>query len=138
MGSAFCIRLLKAASIAATLVVALMALTTLPADAASNAAVNVADNAADNAANADAVVEVSIINMQFVPQKIKIKPGTKVKWLNKEKRSNHSVFFEKEGLPESDRLFPDESWQRQFDKPGVYPYICGPHPHMTGEVIVAD
>ena len=22
------------------------------------------------------------------------------------------------------------------DKPGVYPYICGPHPQMTGEVVV--
>ena len=128
MGSTFFLKLLKAASIAATLVVAMMALTTLPAEAAEPAVT----------ANAEKFVEVQIINMQFVPQKIKVKTGTIVKWINKEKRSNHSVFFEKEGLPESDRLFPDESWQRQFNQSGVYSYICGPHPHMTGEVIVTD
>lgn len=89
-------------------------------------------------ASASEVVEVSIEKMQFVPQLVKIKPGTTVKWVNHEKRSNHSILFEKEGLPESERFFPGESWQRTFDKPGVYPYVCGPHPEMTGVVEVAD
>jgi plastocyanin len=110
----------RIASVLATLLVALMALNTLPAYAADD----------------KNVAEVSIIKMQFEPQKITVKVGTTVKWINKEKRNNHSIFFEKEGLPESDRLFQDETWQRTFDKPGVYPYICGPHPHMTGEVVV--
>lgn len=89
-------------------------------------------------ANADAPVEVSIVQMQFVPRQVKIKPGATVKWLNKEKRTSHSILFEKEGLPESDRLFPGESWQRTFEKPGVYAYICGPHPEMSGVVEVAE
>lgn len=89
-------------------------------------------------ASANTVVEVSIVKMQFVPQQVKVKPGTTVKWVNNEKRSNHSVFFEKEGLPESERFFPGESWQRTFEKPGVYPYICGPHPEMTGVVEVTE
>jgi plastocyanin len=89
-------------------------------------------------ASAGEVVEVSIEKMQFVPQLVKIKSGTTVKWVNHEKRSNHSILFEKEGLPESERFFPGESWQRTFDKPGVYPYVCGPHPEMTGVVEVAD
>lgn len=84
------------------------------------------------------VTEVSITKMQFVPQLIKVKPGTTVKWVNNEKRNNHSVFFEKEGLVESERFFPGESWQRTFDKPGSYPYRCGPHPEMTGVVEVAE
>lgn len=82
------------------------------------------------------VAEVSIEKMQFVPQLLKIRAGTTVTWINNEKRNNHSVFFEKEGLPESERFFPGESWQRTFDKPGVYPYVCGPHPEMTGTVEV--
>lgn len=82
--------------------------------------------------------EVTIAKMEFVPKLIKIKPGTTVTWINKEKRSNHSVYFEKEGLAESERFFPGESWQRTFDKPGFYPYICGPHPEMTGVVEVAE
>jgi plastocyanin len=82
------------------------------------------------------VVEVSIENMQFVPQHLKVRAGTTVTWVNKERRNNHSIFFEKEGLPESDRIFPGESWQRTFDKPGTYEYICGPHREMTGTVEV--
>lgn len=89
-------------------------------------------------AGAGEIVEVAIVKMAFVPQHVKIKPGTTVNWINKEKRSNHSVFFEKEGLAESERFFPGESWQRTFDKPGLYPYVCGPHPEMTGVVEVAE
>lgn len=89
-------------------------------------------------ANADALVEVSIVKMQFVPHLVKVRPGATVKWMNNEKRTNHSILFEKEGLPESDRLFPGESWQRTFEKPGVYPYLCGPHPEMTGVVEVTE
>ena len=89
-------------------------------------------------ASAGEIVEVSIEKMQFVPQKIKVKPGATVKWVNHEKRNNHSILFEAEGLPESDRLFPEESWQRTFDKVGVYPYVCGPHHEMTGVVEVAE
>lgn len=83
------------------------------------------------------VVGVKIEKMQFVPQHLKVKVGATVTWLNMEKRSNHSVFFQQEGLAESDRLFPGEIWQRIFDKPGIYPYICGPHPDMTGTVEVS-
>ncbi len=88
-------------------------------------------------AHADDVV-VSIDKMKFEPQHLKIKPGTTVKWVNNERRNNHSVLFEKEGYPESDRLFPGESWQRSFDKPGLYPYLCGPHREMTGVIEVAE
>ncbi len=83
-------------------------------------------------------VEVGIEKMQFVPQRVKVKSGDTVKWVNREKRTSHSVLFEQEGLPESERFFPGESWQRIFDKPGIYPYICGPHPEMTGVVEVAE
>jgi len=89
-------------------------------------------------AGAGDVVEVSIAKMEFSPQRVKIKPGATVKWVNNEKRNNHSILFEKENLPESERLFPGESWQRSFEKPGEYPYRCGPHPEMTGVVEVAE
>lgn len=89
-------------------------------------------------AYAGEVVEVSIVKMTFTPQQVKVKPGTTVKWVNNERRNNHSVWFQTENLPESDRFFPGESWQRTFDKPGVYPYVCGPHPEMTGVVEVAE
>ena len=84
------------------------------------------------------VVEVSIDKMKFEPQHVRVRPGTTVKWVNNERRNNHSILFLKEEYPESERLFPGESWERSFDKPGLYPYICGPHPEMTGSVEVAE
>jgi plastocyanin len=82
--------------------------------------------------------EVVIEKMQFVPQVLRIKPGTTVTWVNREKRNNHSILFEQENMLESDRLFPGETYQRTFDKPGRYPYICGPHPKMVGVIEVAE
>lgn len=98
----------------------------------------VAVSLATTLAQAGEVVVVSIEKMKFEPQQVKVRPGATVKWVNNEKRNNHSILFEKEGLPESDRFFPGESWQRTFEKPGVYPYRCGPHPEMTGVVEVAE
>ena len=83
-------------------------------------------------------VEVSIQDYKYVPAELKVKAGTTVKWTNNEKRVSHSVLFTGPGGFESERFFPGESWQRTFDKPGSYPYHCGPHPEMTGVVEVAE
>lgn len=88
-------------------------------------------------ARADDPVRVSMDKNLFTPQTLKVRPGTTVEWVNDEKRTSHSVFFEQEGRPESERLFPGESWKRTFDTPGRYPYRCGPHPEMVGVVEVA-
>lgn len=88
-------------------------------------------------AEAGESAEVRIEQMKFAPQRLKVKPGTTVQWTNYEKRTNHTVRFEPDGQPESERLFPGESWQRTFSEPGVYKYICGPHPEMTGIIEVA-
>lgn len=81
-------------------------------------------------------LEVSIVNMKYVPEVLTVKPGDTVRWVNNEKRSNHSVYFKAEGLPDSERLFPGDSHQRTFDKAGSYPYECGPHPEMKGLIEV--
>jgi plastocyanin len=89
-------------------------------------------------AAAQGVVEVRIEKYQFVPAEVRVKPGTTVKWINDEKRTSHSVLFKGEGGFESERMFPGESWERRFDRPGSYPYTCGPHPEMSGVVEVAE
>jgi plastocyanin len=89
-------------------------------------------------AGAQDVVEVRIEKYQFVPNEVRVKPGTTVKWTNDEKRASHSVLFKGENGFESERMFPGESWERKFDKPGTYPYTCGPHPEMNGVVEVAE
>jgi plastocyanin len=88
-----------------------------------------------NTAYAD-TVEVRIEKMKFVPEEIAVKPGDTIVWKSHEKRGYHTVWFKEEGAAESEPMFPDESWQRKFDKSGEYPYICGPHPEMVGRVVV--
>ena len=78
--------------------------------------------------------EVAIRAMQFEPAELTVQAGDTVRWVNREKRTSHSLLFA--DAPESERLLPDEAWERRFDAPGSYPYRCGPHPEMTGQVRV--
>lgn len=82
--------------------------------------------------------EVGIKDYKYEPAELKIKVGTTVRWKNNEKRVSHSVLFTGPGGFESERFFPGDSWQRTFDKPGVYPYTCGPHPEMKGRIEVTE
>ncbi|MEJ6000329.1 plastocyanin/azurin family copper-binding protein [Paucibacter soli] len=82
-----------------------------------------------------AEVVVDIRDYRFMPAELSVPVGTLVVWTNSEKRTTHSILFAEEGL-ESERLFPGERWQRRFERPGRYPYRCGPHPEMTGLVEV--
>ena len=84
------------------------------------------------------VAEVSIEGYKFIPAEVGTKVGESVRWTNHEKRTSHSVIFPAEGGLESERLFPDDSWQRRFDHSGRYEYHCGPHPEMTGAVVVTE
>lgn len=92
--------------------------------------------AAAPAVAAEHVVEIR--DYKFLPQLLRIQTGDAVRWINREKRTSHSVLFKDAATLESERLFPDESWVRKFDLPGRYPYTCGPHPEMSGQIEVAD
>ena len=81
-------------------------------------------------------VEVTIEDYRFMPQEVRVKSGDAVRWTNREKRTSHSVLFSAEQGGESERLFPQDVWQRRFEAPGRYPYSCGPHPEMKGVVEV--
>lgn len=91
-----------------------------------------------SSAIAQTTVEVSIEGYRFVPAEVRVGSGDSVRWTNREKRTSHSVLFPAEQGLESERLFPDESWSRRFDKPGRYDYHCGPHPEMKGSVVVSE
>ncbi|HXE40933.1 MAG TPA: plastocyanin/azurin family copper-binding protein [Azonexus sp.] len=88
------------------------------------------------AAPAQETSEVRIEAYQFRPPEVRLRAGDSVRWVNREKRTSHSVVFPAEGGLESERLFPDESWERRFDQAGRYEYHCGPHPEMKGVVLV--
>ncbi len=87
----------------------------------------------------NATALVTIKDFKFIPQNITIKAGQTIVWENREKRQYHSVWFEALGEEEpEDYLFPEDTYERSFDKSGTFPYRCGPHPEMTGTVTVTE
>lgn len=85
---------------------------------------------------AESTAEVRIQDYQFQPKVVEIQEGDFVRWVNHEKRTSHSVVLPPALGSESERIFPGEHWQRQFESAGRFPYQCGPHPEMTGVVVV--
>ena len=84
----------------------------------------------------DEVLTVGIREMRFEPASLVVKAGSVVRWVNQEKRTSHSVLFTGPGGFESERFMPGEHYERRFDQPGRYAYTCGPHPEMTGVIVV--
>jgi len=73
------------------------------------------------------VVIVKLYKYNFCPANISIKAGTTVRWVNVDKRTSHSVWLKQAKVEESERFFPEETWDYTFEQPGQYPYLCGPH-----------
>lgn len=83
-------------------------------------------------------IVVEVFKKQFIPAEITITQGDTVIWKNIEKRQYHNVWFKQLDKEEPDYFFPDETYQRNFDQIGEFPYECGPHPMMKGRVIVIE
>ena len=73
------------------------------------------------------VVIVEMRDYQFVPAELTVKPGTTVRWVNTERRQYHNIWFKAEGKPAEHYLWPEESFERTFEQPGSYSYVCEPH-----------
>jgi copper-containing nitrite reductase len=71
----------------------------------------------------------------YSPQVLTIKRGTTVAWLNTDPGMVHNV-GDDHGAFKSTLIKEDESWSYTYNKKGVFPYHCLPHPWMKGEVIV--
>jgi len=82
--------------------------------------------------------DITIVMMHkytFCPAQITVKRGTKVRFINVDKRTSHSVWFKEAEKPESDRLFGEEFTEITFDgPPAIYPYLCGPHWESEGMI----
>jgi amicyanin len=80
---------------------------------------------------------VTIKNFAFRPATIKVKPGTRVTWVNHDEDA-HTVTFQSNLKVASDPLQGNQRYSYTFQTPGTYPYICSIHPFMRGTVIVAN
>jgi plastocyanin len=81
-------------------------------------------------------IEVQVYKKKFIPAEISINEGDTVRWVNKEKRQYHNVWFEASGEEEPQYFFPGETYEKTFNKAGEFDYRCGPHPKMIGRVSV--
>lgn len=69
----------------------------------------------------------------FCPQHIAVKRKARLRWVNVDRRTSHSVWFKDAGKAESERTFPEEFVEMVIDWPtGEYPYLCGPHWEREG------
>jgi plastocyanin len=83
--------------------------------------------------------QVGIHIFKFRPGDLEVRAGTRVTWTNQDEIT-HTVTS---GTPERrDNRFDQRLEGRgasatvEFTTPGVYPYFCGRHPSMRGEIRV--
>ena len=48
----------------------------------------------------------------------------------------HTVTGDDLAFDDSGLIEPGDSFRQTFDEPGTYRYHCGPHPDMTGVIVV--
>lgn len=91
--------------------------------------------------------DITIENFSFNPADLSVKKGTTVVWTNKDSVKHTVVSASKEmgaaRAPadsdfKSEALNKGESFEFQFNKAGVYDYICGIHPYMKGRITVVE
>jgi amicyanin len=78
--------------------------------------------------------EVDIDQFTFLPQRITVKAGTTVTWIN-EDDVPHTVASSSKAF-KSKALDTADKFSFTFKTPGTYDYFCSLHPHMTGAVVV--
>jgi plastocyanin len=78
--------------------------------------------------------EVKIDNFTFGPQRVTVKAGTTVTWINDDDVP-HTVASSTK-LFKSKTLDTGNTFSFTFTTPGAYQYFCSVHPHMTGAIVV--
>ena len=81
-----------------------------------------------------AETEVKIDNFAFAPQRVVVKAGTTVTWINEEDIP-HTVASSTK-LFKSNALDTKDKFSFTFTTAGAYEYFCSLHPHMTGTIVV--
>lgn len=80
---------------------------------------------------------VIIRDFTFVPAQVRVRPGTKVTWVNCGAAGSDSHTSTADGGAWSSPLLaPGATYTREFATAGVFPYHCEPHPGMMGSIVV--
>jgi plastocyanin len=80
---------------------------------------------------------VVIRNFTFNPAQVRVRPGTKVTWVNcGAPGSDSHTSTANAGAWSSPLLAPGATYTKEFPAAGSFAYHCEPHPGMTGNVTV--
>ena len=79
---------------------------------------------------------VTIDNFTFAPQALKVSPGTRVIWINRDDIPHTIVSSNGPRAFKSPPLDTDEKFSMRFDQRGEYRYFCSIHPMMTATIVV--
>jgi len=82
-----------------------------------------------------APITIKIDNFTFSPPTLVIPVGTTVTWVN-EDDVPHTAVADDHQTFRSKPMDTDDKYSFTFATPGVYPYFCSIHPHMTAKIIV--
>lgn len=116
-------RIVSAASLAATVLIAIALVTAVSASVQARAEQPPA-----------ATADVKIDNFVFAPQTLTVTVGTTVTWTNRDDIP-HTV-VSSDGVFKSKARDTDETFSYKFEKAGTYSYFCSIHPKMTGKIVV--
>lgn len=83
---------------------------------------------------APAGTSVTMAGSRFEPAKLTIASGETVRWFNDDALP-HTVSGTA-GSWDSGNLAPGQAFERRFDEPGSYAYLCRYHPGMVGTIEV--
>ena len=79
--------------------------------------------------------KIEIKDFAFNPQKITVKSGEKVTWINRDEEP-HTVVSVGKKFQKSSALDTDQEFSITAGAPGTYQYFCSVHPKMTGTIVV--
>ncbi len=92
------------------------------------------------AAATEPVKTVLMYKYRFCPAEVRVKRGEKLRYVNVDKRTSHSVWLKDGGQAESERVFSGGVVDVDTNLPeGAQEVLCGPHwqsDAMRGKVIV--
>ena len=83
---------------------------------------------------ATAAAEVKIDNFTFAPQRVTVKVGTTVTWINDDDIP-HAIASTTNAF-RSKVMDTEDKFSFTFTTPGTFQYFCSLHPHMTATIVV--
>lgn len=89
------------------------------------------------AAEPDDIVSVGMVDIKFVPERVKARVGQKIIWTNNE-AVPHNVTAREGADFASDTMRKGDTFEYTPTEAGTIDYVCTIHPGQTGQITVTE